>query len=80
VTRYLLDSDAIIDYLKGVPDSVALLQQLGNQGDQFYTSEVVVCEVFSVPLAPRYRRSLNGFVAALEYVTPSYAAAVQAGE
>jgi hypothetical protein len=58
VTRYLLDSDAIIDYLKGVAATIGLLRQLGQQGHQLGTCDVVECEVYAgLPPAHRGRPS-----------------------
>jgi predicted nucleic acid-binding protein len=47
MTRYLLDTDCVIDYLHGTPGTVALLQQLGREGHQFCTCGVVICESYT---------------------------------
>lgn len=34
MTRYLPDTDAVVDYLKGVTSTVDLITQLGTQGHE----------------------------------------------
>jgi tRNA(fMet)-specific endonuclease VapC len=47
VTRYLLDSDAVIGFLNGVPTSIRLVKDLYRQGDTICTCAVVIAEVHS---------------------------------
>ena len=55
MSRHLLDSDAAIDFLYGIPASVALLRQLVQQENRLCTCDVVNAEVFS-GLDPSDRR------------------------
>jgi predicted nucleic acid-binding protein len=68
MTRYLFDSDAIIDFLGGVPATVALFQRLERQGDALCTCDVVVAEVYAGLLPedrPRGERLLAVLVCSL---------------
>lgn len=47
VTRYLLDSDAVIDILKGRHSTIELIDNLHGQGDALCTCAVVIAEVFA---------------------------------
>jgi predicted nucleic acid-binding protein len=79
MTWYLLDSDAVIDYLKGFPASVALIQQLDAQGDALCSCDVVVAEVYSgldMSDRPRAQRLFE----VLTFLVTSPASARQAGE
>ncbi len=79
MTRYLLDSDAIIDYLKGVAATIALIRQLGQQGHQLCTCDVVECEVYA-GLPPAQRAQAEQLLDALEYLPIPRRAARQAGD
>jgi len=54
--QYLLDSDAVIDYINGVQRSVHFLEGFLTQGDGFCTCAVVVAEVFSGLMPERLTR------------------------
>ncbi|MBI4322112.1 MAG: PIN domain-containing protein [Chloroflexi bacterium] len=54
MSRYLLDSDAVIDYLAGVTPSVELIRDLHDRGESLCVCDVVVAEVYS-GLNPKYR-------------------------
>jgi predicted nucleic acid-binding protein len=45
VALYLLDTDAVIDFFKGFPSSVELIQQLFQQGENLCTCAVAMAEV-----------------------------------
>ena len=47
VALYLLDTDAVIDFFKGFPSSVELIQQLFQQGENLCTCAVVMAEVYA---------------------------------
>src|SRR5438309_266989 len=47
MTLYLPDCDAIIDYLRGIPSSMAFLDEFVAGGDILCTCSVVVGEVFA---------------------------------
>ncbi|MGH2583744.1 MAG: type II toxin-antitoxin system VapC family toxin [Dehalococcoidia bacterium] len=78
MTRYLLDTDTIVDYLKGISSTIAVIQQLGQQGHQLYTCAVVECEVAS-GLGPQQRAQAEQLLDAFEYLPASREAARKAG-
>jgi predicted nucleic acid-binding protein len=78
MTRHLLDSDAVIDFLNGFADTVALLQSLSAQGDTFCTDDVVLAEVAS-GFSPLEQARAEPFLATLEFLPTSPAAARHAG-
>lgn len=47
MARYLLDTDATIDYLQGFAPSISLIQDLHNQGNLLCVCDVVIAEVYS---------------------------------
>lgn len=79
MTRYLFDSDAIIDFLAGVPGVVRLFQRLGQQGDMLCTCDIVVAEVYA-GLLTKDRDRGERLLAALSFLPPSRIAARQPGE
>lgn len=79
MTRYLLDTDSIIDYLYGIRSTITLLRQLDAQGHQLCTSDVVVCEVYT-GLLPRHRPTAEALFDAMEYLPTSRQAAQRAGD
>lgn len=79
MSRYLLDSDAIIDYLKGIAATIALIRQLSQQGHQLCSCDVVECEVYA-GLPPDQHRRAAELLDALEYLPLSRQAARRAGE
>jgi predicted nucleic acid-binding protein len=78
VARYLLDTDAIIDYLFGIPSSVTLIQDLHQRGDTLCVCDVVIAEVFA-GLRPPHREAAERLLAACLFLPPSPAIAQQAG-
>ena len=79
MSRHLLDSDAAIDFLYGIPASVALLRQLVHQGNRLCTCDVVNAEVFS-GLDPSDRQRGWEFLSSLEFLATTAAASRHAGE
>ena len=82
MSRYLLDTDAVVDYLKGVASTITLVKQLSEQGHQLCTCDIVVCELHSGlgGLLPHHRAQVERLLAALEYLPTSRQAAQQAGD
>ena len=76
--RYLLDTDAVIDYLNGVPSTVALIQTLYQQGDGLCTCDIVTAEVHA-GLHPSERERGSELLASLRFLPTSPDAASQAG-
>lgn len=79
MTRYLLDTDSVIEYLAGRPDTVAQLQQLSSQGDTLCACDIVVAEVYSGLLQRDWSRG-QAFLSGLPYLVTTAAMAQQAGE
>ncbi|MBI2912277.1 MAG: PIN domain-containing protein [Chloroflexi bacterium] len=79
MARYLLDSDAVIDYLKSVPASVALLQDLDARGEFLCLCSVVVAEVWS-GLRPDLREATGRRLRLLEFLATGPEEAAQAGQ
>lgn len=79
MSLYLLDSDALIDYLKGIAPTISLIRGLEQQGHRLCTCDVIESEVFSgVPQSQRGRA--EQLLGALEYLTIPRGAARQAGD
>ena len=47
MATYLLDSDAIIDYLMGFAPSVQLIRSIHSRGDVLAVCDVVIAEAYS---------------------------------
>ena|SRR5579875_2656240 len=76
--NYCLDTDAIIDYLKGFPSSVDYLRSLDAAGDTLCISDVVVAEVLAG--IPETRRdATREFLQSLWFLPMTFAEAYQAG-
>jgi predicted nucleic acid-binding protein len=78
MTRYLLDSDCIIDYLLGQPPAVSLLQGLHSQGDDLCTCDIVLAELYS-GLRPEHRDTAERFLSTLLFLPTDAPIAQQAG-
>jgi predicted nucleic acid-binding protein len=78
MTRYLLDSDAVVDYLKGFVSTVTFVRQLPSEGHQLCTCGVVECEVHT-GLPPGQQEQGQSLLDALQYLPTSRRAARQAG-
>lgn len=75
----LLDSDAAIDFLRGIEPSVRLLESLTSAGDIPGICDVVVAEVYS-GLPVESRSKVAGVLSGFAYLDTSVEAARQAGE
>lgn len=78
MTLYLLDTDAVIDFFKGFPSSVDLIQKLFRQGGTLCTCAVVVAEVYA-GLHPSERTQGAELLGSLRFLETSSGAAKQAG-
>ncbi len=79
MAAFLLDSDAVIDYLQGMQPATQMIQDLYSRGDALCTSDVVVCEVYSglsSTESPRAEELLDS----LRFLQTSRHAARQAGQ
>ncbi len=65
---YLLDTDAIIDYLAGVAGSVKLIQELYDRGDFLGVCDVVIAEVYS-GLRPQDREKGQKLLSACSFLS-----------
>jgi predicted nucleic acid-binding protein len=75
----LLDSDAVIDLLRGIEPSVELLRSVAAAGDTLGICDVVLAEVFA-GLRPEDRAAVASVLAGFAYLRTSAEAARQAGE
>jgi tRNA(fMet)-specific endonuclease VapC len=75
----LLDSDAVVDFLRGFEPSVELLRSLADAGDTLGVCDVVLAEVYS-GLRPDDRPRVGFIIAGLAYLETSAEAARLAGE
>lgn len=78
VTLYLLDTDAVIDFFKGFPSTVELIQNLFRQSETLCTCAVVVAEVYA-GLNPSERERGQELLGSLRFFPTSPEAAAQAG-
>ena len=74
----LIDSDILIDYLRGVPNIVAHLQQLDAFGDRLCTCDIVIAEVES-GLSPTQSSVARLLMTSLIVLERNVAASRQAG-
>lgn len=78
MARYLLDTDAIVDYLFGIRTSVALIQDLHDRGDTLCVCDVVIAEIYA-GLRPQHREAAEQLLSACTFLPTSAAIAQQAG-
>ena len=78
MSLYLLDSDCLIDFIKGIPTSVTLVRDLFQQLDDVGTCDVVVAEVWS-GLREHELESANELVGTFEFLPTTVEIAQQAG-
>jgi predicted nucleic acid-binding protein len=78
VTRYLLDTDAIVDWTKDYGPTVLLLRRLMDGDNEFCTCAVVVAEV-ETGLMPEDDARAMAFLRSCVYLNCSWVAARQAG-
>src|SRR4051812_7355662 len=79
MTRYLLDSDSVIDYLKGFSGTVTLLQGLDAQGETPCSCDITVAEVYAGLDEPDRGRA-ERLLRTLEFLPATHEAARTAGE
>ena len=78
MTRYLLDADAVIDFLNGVTATAELLDTLYRQGDSLCTCTVVITEVYA-GLLPSEREPVDRLLRSFRFLNSTSTAARQAG-
>jgi len=78
VTLHVLDSDSVIDYLKGLQSTTAFVQSLPTQGHIACSCVIVIAEVYA-GLAPHERATAQQFLSSLQFLPTNNAAAQQAG-
>lgn len=76
---YLLDTDAVIDYLVGFAPSVDLIRSIHTSGNDLGVCDVVVAEVYS-GLRPEDRERTAALLEALQLLTTAADASHRAGE
>ncbi len=79
MARLLLDTDAIIDYLKGFDSTVSLITDRHRAGDTLCVSDVLIAEVYTGP-RPHDRPQAARLVRACTFLPTSAEIAQQAGE
>jgi len=79
MSRYLLDSDAVINYLRGIVESVTFIQELHGRGEDLCVCDIVIAEVFS-GLLPEHREAGERLLSACTFLPTSPAIAQQAGQ
>ena len=79
MVRYLLDTDAIIDYLTGIQTSVSLIRNFHQRGDLLCVCDVVIAEVYA-GLRPQDRGKVQRLLNAFCFLPTGPEAAQQAGE
>jgi predicted nucleic acid-binding protein len=79
MARFLLDTDAVIDYLKGFPGTVSLIRELHQAGGSLCVCAVVIAEVYA-GLLPKDRGPARRFLSACSFLPTSAEAAREAGE
>jgi hypothetical protein len=75
---YLLDTDAVIDYLNRFPPTLTLLRELTANAAILCTCDVVLAEVYT-GLQPRHEAIASDFVPSLRFLAGSPDAAERAG-
>ena len=79
MTRYLLDTTLVIDWLRDLPEAVRRYEQLFDKGDEALINEVVVCEAATgAPSHPD--PALMTFLEPIEFIQPGPQAGIIAGE
>jgi predicted nucleic acid-binding protein len=78
MSSYLLDTDAVIDHLLGMPTTRALVQWLHSDGHTLCVRDVVIAEVHA-GLLPRHREAAQTLLAACTFLPADAVMAQQAG-
>lgn len=79
MTRYLLDTTFLIDYLRADPVTVARFDQLFADGDELLVNEIVVCET-RAGLTERGVPAFEAMLGPTEFVQPGPDSAMRAGQ
>jgi predicted nucleic acid-binding protein len=79
VARYLLDTDAVIDYLHGIDTTVSLVRSIFARGDSLCLCAMVISEVYA-GLRPEDHDRTHGFLFGCEFLLAAPDSARQAGE
>jgi predicted nucleic acid-binding protein len=79
VAKYLLDTTALIDHLRGRAPVVALLESLVRDGHQLGVCPVNVAELYA-GLSPPERGKVERFVDSLELFSTGWDASKRAGQ
>src|SRR5438067_10577389 len=74
---YLLDADAVIDYIAGIPDSVNLITDIHYRGT-LATCDVVIAEVYA-GLKPEVRDKAERLLRSMRFLPTSVQVAIRAG-
>lgn len=78
MTRYLIDSDGVIEYLKGFQPTIDFVQRLNGRGDIPCTCDIVMGEVYA-GVHPRDEAVADALFSVFAYLPASPVAARQAG-
>jgi predicted nucleic acid-binding protein len=78
VALYLLDADAVIDYLNQIPASKEIIDSIVARGDAIGTCEVVLAEVYA-GLRPEDEASQADFLESLLFLSGNVDVAILAG-
>lgn len=78
MAAYLLDTNALVDFLYGIADAVELIETLGRDGHTLAICSVTVAELYS-GLAEKDKARVEHVLTAFEYWDISPAAAKRAG-
>ena len=76
---HLLDTDAVIDWLKGIAESITYIERLVNDGHVLATTDVVIAETWS-GLLPKERAKGEELLSSFVFLPTSREAARRAGE
>lgn len=74
--RLLIDTDVLVDYLRGVPQAVAFLE---NAEERLLISAITVAELYAGVREGKERRVLDSFLGAFEIVPLDRAVAERGG-
>lgn len=78
MTRYLVDTTFLIDYLRDDPGAVARFERFFAEGDDVLMNEIVVCEARFGLTSDQVPR-LEALMRPTEFVQPGPSAALNAG-
>lgn len=78
MTLHLLDSDAVVDFLKGIHSTIAFIRALPVQSHIACSCDIVIAEVYA-GLAPHERAVAEQFLSSLQFLPTTETAARQSG-